>query len=197
VDKDMMNRLFHYKIILLSFASIVVLALSGSVGEFKYEPFVIVLGNFIIAFFITKTLTSNQKKEEISLDHALSDVSELLELLQEIKRDIKEYSELLIIENKNVLYYSLVPQKTSKSTLETQMAEIISKLSIFTQLVSMLSYHTLVNQNDTRILAELQKRLENDVTQTTSINKDWFSTQLKLHRALLATRKNVSINFRK
>lgn len=193
----MMNGLFHYKIILLSFASIVVLALSGSVGEFKYEPFVIVLGNFIIAFFITKTLTSNQKKEEISLDHALSDVSELLELLQEIKRDIKEYSELLIIENKNVLYYSLVPQKTSKSTLETQMAEIISKLSIFTQLVSMLSYHTLVNQDDTLILAKLQKRLENDVTQTTSINKDWFSTQLKLHRALLATRKNVSINFRK
>lgn len=193
----MMNELFHYKIILLSFASIVVLALSGSVGEFKYEPFVIVLGNFIIAFFITKTLTSNQKKEEISLDHALSDVSELLELLQEIKRDIKEYSELLIIENKNVLYYRLVPQKTSKSTLETQMAEIISKLSIFRQLVIMLSYHTLVNQNDTLILAELQERLENDVTQTTSINKDWFSTQLKLHRALLATRKNVSINFRK
>lgn len=193
----MMNGLFHYKIILLSFASIVVLALSGSVGEFKYEPFVIVLGNFIIAFFITKTLTSNQKKEEISLDHALSDVSELLELLQEIKRDIKEYSELLIIENKNVLYYRLVPQKTSKSTLETQMAEIISKLSIFRQLVIMLSYHTLVNQNDTLILAELQERLENDVTQTTSINKDWFSTQLKLHRALLATRKNVSINFRK
>ena len=192
-----MNGLFHYKIILLSFASIVVLALSGSVGEFKYEPFVIVLGNFIIAFFITKTLTSNQKKEEISLDHALSDVSELLELLQEIKKDIKEYSELLIIENKNVLYYRLVPQKTSKSTLETQMAEIISKLSIFRQLVIMLSYHTLVNQNDTLILAELQERLENDVTQTTSINKDWFSTQLKLHRALLATRKNVSINFRK
>lgn len=80
----MISKLFHYKIILLSFASILVLALSGSIGEFKYEPFVIVFGNFIIVFFITKTLTSNQKKEEISLDHALSDVSELLELLQEI-----------------------------------------------------------------------------------------------------------------
>lgn len=102
-----------------------------------------------------------------------------------------------MIENKNVLYYSLAPQETSKSILESQMAEIISKLSIFTQLVSMLSQHTLVDKKDTSILAELQEKLENNVTQTTSINKDWFYTQLKLHRALLATRKHVSINFRK
>lgn len=186
----------YYKIFLISVA--VFLLFLGSniiVQSLKFDSIFIVLGNFAIAFIVAKILTSRQKKDEISLDHCIKDISELLNLLQEIKDDIQEVGQKAEKSNIKFLNKSL-NTKTNTVNINMKKREIVSKVSIFEQLIGMLENHTLIDPSNIDRIKSIFTSFEDDIMGTDSIKEQWFDSHLKLQRHLLIMKSDVSKKFR-
>jgi len=171
-----MRYLLYYKLILLSLVSVIMLGqiLSKKTLELITPSLIIVAGNILIAFFITRYFTSKQKKDEVGLDHCLQDISEILEHLQKIKEDISSL-------NKNA---------------DNDKKEVVSNFSILKELINMLNNYSLVDKEQLKIIKGILANFEENITGTKIIADEWYDNHLKLKRHLLITKSSVSKKFR-
>ena len=161
----------------------------------KVDSIFIVLGNLVIAIIVAKILTSRQKKDEISLDHCIKDISELLSLLKEIKEDIQEIGQK---SKKSNIKFLNKPLNTNTKNIDNDIKkrEIVSKVSIFQHLIGMLENHALIEKSNIDNIKSIFASFEDDIMGTSTIQEQWFDNHLKLQRHLLIMKSEVSKKFR-
>ncbi len=74
----------------------------------KIDSFVIVFGNFLIAYFISISITKNLKNEELKINNCFKELDDLLDLISDLRENMLTEKNKALLEDKIIRFDSIL-----------------------------------------------------------------------------------------
>ena len=140
-EKVLEKRLVIYQILIILLVPILFF-ISSNISiqhSIKLDSFILVFGNFLIAYYITSILSKKNKNEELLVSSCFTELDYLLQLIEELRTNLNDetvttkevyledilnrYTSLLILQSALIEKYNFI-DNSSNEKLKTQLVKL-------------------------------------------------------------------------
>lgn len=133
--------------------------------DFKIDTFVLVLGNFAIAVYITSVLNKKSKAYELKIENCFKELVALEQYLSTLRE----------IDNTHLQDDYLLNRHSSLINLQ----------------ISLISKYSFIKKEDIEKLKKYYFRLEEELTGSSTVNQNYKNTILQFEKRILVIKSSI------